>query len=56
MLALLRRDPAVRALPRLWLSTVVTTSLIENVRTFLTLKAARDGAEIETFALLLLAL
>lgn len=56
MLALLRRDPAVRALPRWLIKAAVFASVIEGVRTFLTLKAARDGVEIETLALLLLAL
>ena len=56
MLALLRRDPAVRALPRWLFVGALFASVMEGLRTFLTLGAARDGVEIETFALLLLAL
>jgi hypothetical protein len=56
MLALLRRDPALRALPRWLIVAALFASVIEGLRTFLTLEAARDGREIETSALLLLAL
>lgn len=56
MLALLRRDPSVRALPRWLLFAVLTASAFETLRTFLTLRAARNDLEIETSGLLLLAL
>jgi hypothetical protein len=56
MLALLRRDPALRALPR-WLAVaVVAASVLEQVRMFLTFRAASNGVETETFLLLILAL
>jgi hypothetical protein len=56
MLALLRRDPTVRTLPKWLIVAVLTASGMEGVRTFLALRAARAGAEIETFPLLLVAL